>query len=60
MAKVGRPKTDNPRHNRYSVRLTDAENDALQRYCEEHKVAAADVFRRSAVSYLSGINKKGE
>ena len=43
--KIGRPKTENPKEIRFSVRL-DAETDCrLQEYCSKHNVTKGKAIR---------------
>lgn len=36
MARMGRPKSDNPSHHKISIRLTDEEYKFLKQYAETH------------------------
>ena len=43
--KMGRPKADNPKDIRFSIRL-DAEAEArLAHYCQEHHISKAEAIR---------------
>ena len=54
--KVGRPKAENPKDIRYSVRL-DAETEIkLQKYCEEHGITKGEAIRRG-IHLLLGEKK---
>lgn len=45
MAKMGRPKVDNPADKRVTVRFKDEEYDLLLEYAENHKMTIAQVIR---------------
>ena len=45
MAKMGRPKVDNPADKRITVRVKDEEYDLLLEYAENHKMTIAQVIR---------------
>ncbi len=45
MAKMGRPKVDNPADKRITVRFKDEEYDLLLEYAENHKMTIAQVIR---------------
>jgi hypothetical protein len=47
---TGRPKSDNPRRNPITVRLTDEELSMLKKYAEKHSVTMTQVI-------LGGIRK---
>ena len=54
--KVGRPKAENPKDIRYSVRL-DAETEIkLQKYCEEHGITKGEAIRQG-IHLLLGEKK---
>ncbi|WP_368291409.1 hypothetical protein [Coprococcus sp. RTP21281st1_F1_RTP21281_210402] len=44
-AKMGRPLSDNPRNHKLFVRLTDKENDDLERCCEITEKSKAELVR---------------
>lgn len=44
-AKMGRPLSDNPRNHKLFVRLTDEENDDLERCCEITEKSKAELVR---------------
>lgn len=46
MAKVGRPKIDNPKVNKISVRLSDEEHEKLIVFAKEHSMTKAEVFKK--------------
>lgn len=45
MAKMGRPKVDNPADKRITVRFKDEEYDLLLEYAENHQMTIAQVIR---------------
>ena len=45
MAKMGRPKVDNPADKRVTVRFKDEEYNLLLEYAENHKMTIAQVIR---------------
>lgn len=46
MTRTGRPKSDNPKSVKYSIRL-EAETEArLQAFCEENGITKGEAFRR--------------
>ena len=46
MAKVGRPKIENPKVNKISVRLSDEEHEKLIEFAKEHSMTKAEVFKK--------------
>ena len=47
---IGRPKSDNPKDERITVRIDNEMSKTLKSYCEQEKVEKAEAVRR-------GINK---
>lgn len=45
MAKMGRPKVDDPKLYKVSVRLSDEEKKVLESYAESHGLTKAQVFK---------------
>lgn len=45
MAKMGRPKVDNPADKRITVRFKDEEYDLLLEYAENHQMTIVQVIR---------------
>lgn len=45
MAKMGRPKSDNPADNRVTVRFRDEEYTLLLEYADSHDMSIAQVIR---------------
>lgn len=45
MAKMGRPKVDNPADKRITIRFKDDEYNLLLEYAENHKMTIAQVIR---------------
>ena len=54
--KVGRPKAENPKDIRYSVRLDDETEIKLQKYCEEHGITKGEAIRQG-IHLLLGEKK---
>ncbi len=46
MSPVGRPKADNPKSNRFSIRLDDETEEKLKIYCEKHHITKGEAVRR--------------
>ena len=44
MAKMGRPKSDDPKQHQVTVRLSDAQMARLIAYCEKFRLNKAQVF----------------
>ncbi|RHR91472.1 ribbon-helix-helix protein, CopG family [Coprobacillus sp. AF15-30] len=51
--RTGRPKIDNPKSNRITVRMDDNTLNILQNYCKKENVDKAEAIRR-------GIEKLGK
>lgn len=45
MNKVGRPRLDNPKSNKISVRFSDEEKKILESYAEAHGLTKAQVLK---------------
>jgi predicted DNA-binding protein len=43
---VARPKSENPKHNQYRLRMTDEELEMLEQCCERTGMTKAEVIRR--------------
>ena len=44
--RTGRPKSENPKAIRYSIRLDAALEAKLQEYCEEHGITKVEAIRQ--------------
>lgn len=44
--RTGRPKVDNPKQARFSIRLDKERDEKLQQYCEEHQITKGEAIRR--------------
>ncbi len=54
MSQIGRPKAENPKNIRYSIRL-DAQTEAkLKKYCEEHGITKGEAIRQGIYLLLEG------
>ena len=58
MAKVGRPKSDNPKGERLTVRFTDAQVKRLESYAERLGVTKSKVMSDALEVYLKKEEKK--
>ena len=58
MAKMGRPKSDDPRNIRFSIRLNEQENKELEEICEITGENKNEVIRRSVERYYKYLKKK--
>lgn len=48
MAKMGRPKSDNPKLNTLSVRVTDCELQKMREYADSHGITIAKLLHTGA------------
>lgn len=46
MSQMGRPKSDNPKSEKITVRLDKEHSEILKVYCEKEKVEKAEAVRR--------------
>ena len=46
MSPAGRPKADNPKTNRFSIRLDEDTEKRLEIYCEENRITKGEAIRR--------------
>ena len=46
MSQIGRPKADNPKDIRYSIRLDAETEKALIKYCEKHNITKGEAIRQ--------------
>lgn len=58
MSSAGRPKADNPKAARFSIRLDAITEERLERYCEQHNVSKGEAIRRGIEKLLDDKNKK--
>lgn len=54
--RTGRPKVDEPKDIRFSIRIDEDTNKKLDIYCEEHGITKAEAIRKGIHLLLS--NKK--
>lgn len=52
MAKLGRPKEENPIERKLSVRFSNTSFDELSQYAKEHKKTVAQVIREAVEEYM--------
>lgn len=57
MARMGRPKTENPKNIRFSILLDKEMDMEFQKYCEEKGIAKAEAVRRAITLFLSQEDK---
>ena len=55
--KTGRPKIDNPKSERITVRLDKASAETLEKYCEQENVEKAEAIRHGISKLKSDIKK---
>ncbi|MBQ8515284.1 MAG: ribbon-helix-helix protein, CopG family [Ruminococcus sp.] len=55
--KMGRPKAENPKDIRFSIRLDAETEKRLQEYCKEHGIAKGEAIRRGIHLLLSDKKK---
>ncbi len=53
MAKMGRPKTDEPRCNQVMVRFTDKEYLKLKKYAEENNLTVTETVRKGVEQMMA-------
>lgn len=46
MSPAGRPKSENPKQSRFSIRLDANTELRLKVYCEQHKITKGEAIRR--------------
>ena len=51
--RTGRPKVDNPKQSRFSIRLDDERNTKLQQYCQAHNITKGEAIRQGIDLLLS-------
>lgn len=56
--KKGRPKTDNPKNVRFTIRINADTENKLEKYCEENKVSKGEAIRRAVSSFFEVKNNK--
>lgn len=54
--RIGRPKIENPKHVKYSIRLDEETESRLQAYCTEKNITKGEAFRQG-ISLLLEQNK---
>ena len=56
MSPAGRPKSENPKQSRFSIRLDETTQQRLKVYCEQHHITKGEAVRRGI--YLLLAQKK--
>ena len=51
--RTGRPKAENPKAIRYSIRLDEETERRLQEYCETHNITKGEAIRKGIHMLLS-------
>ena len=46
MSPAGRPKAENPKEARFSIRIDTETEKRLQSYCDKHKITKGEAIRR--------------
>lgn len=46
MTPIGRPKSEKPKSNRFSIRLDDETEENLNNYCSEHNITKGEAVRQ--------------
>ena len=54
--RTGRPKVDEPKDIRFSIRIDEDTNKKLDLYCEKHKITKAEAIRKG-IHLLLGQKK---
>lgn len=52
MGHAGRPKSENPKELRFSIRLDNATNNRLESFCDKYCLTKGEAIRRSIEFYL--------
>ena len=52
MAKVGRPKSDDPKNNRVTVRVREDQLARLEAYAKEFKMSKSDIMTKALDIFL--------
>lgn len=55
--RMGRPKIDNPKNERITVRLDNENSQILQKYCEQKHVEKAEAIRHGIKKLKSEIKE---
>ena len=55
--RTGRPKSDNPKSDRITIRFDNEHSQIIQKYCEQEKVEKAEAIRRGIQKLKSEIKK---
>lgn len=52
MAKMGRPKSDNPKGYQVGIRFHEKERTAMENYAKENQITVAETVRRAVRKFL--------
>ena len=58
MAKMGRPKAENPADKRITIRLNDEEHELLLEYTKNHNMTMTQVVKMAVLEKLMADQKK--
>lgn len=58
MSPVGRPKADNPKAKRFSIRLDSETEQKIEELCKELGITKGEAIRRAITLFLESQNKK--
>lgn len=50
--RTGRPKSENPKNIRFSIRLDESAFQALKQKCEKEQITVAEAIRDAILDYL--------
>jgi len=53
MSPAGRPKSDNPKHTRFSIRIDADTERLLESYCKEHGITKGEAIRQGIYLLLA-------
>lgn len=51
-AKIGRPKVNNPKNIKYSIRLDEITEERLKKYCEKYNLTKGEAIRKGIEKLL--------
>ena len=57
MSRAGRPKVENPKTSRFSIRLDPKTENKLKEYCDKHDITKGEAIRRG-IHLLLGNEKE--
>ena len=57
VTKMGRPPIDNPKSNRFSIRIDNETLEILNKYCKEKGLSKGEVIRQALLMFLGETPK---